>query len=139
MTKTYQLTYLISPELSFEQAQAVSQDVAATIKKEGEIINTKKPSRKSLAYPIRKQRAAYVADVKLNLDPQKTEKVRKEIEKNPRTLRCLVLQKQAKKPAPPLKTQKPKEAKAPGQKVELKEIEEKLDEILDFPHDPPKF
>ena len=129
--KTYQLNYLISPELSFEQANSFCQKIESIVAKTSTVIKTEKLAKKSLAFPIKKQKVAYLASIEFSSDPQKPEVLLKEIKKEPMVLRCLLLQKELKEPAPsPPKTGKTKKAKSSSQKVELKKIEEKLEEII---------
>lgn len=131
MTKTYQLTYLISPEVSFEEAKAVSQEIESRFGKEGKVVKTENPIKKFLTYPIKKQKAAYLVSVNFNLEPEKIEMLIKEIEKKPQVIRCLLTKKEKRTPRiAQLKSAEPK--REPVTKVEAKEIEEKLEEILDL-------
>jgi len=77
--KLYQLTYLISPELSFEEAKDFSQEIDSLILKKGKLIKPGGPSRRALAYPIKKQTAAYLTRSEFHLEPQEIENFKKEI------------------------------------------------------------
>src|SRR3989344_7585678 len=53
--KFYELTYLISPSLSFEETKILTENIADSIRKEGGIVTEmKNPFRGKLAFPIKK-------------------------------------------------------------------------------------
>lgn len=132
--KLYQLTYLISPELSSEEAESFSQEIDSLISKKGKLIKPRSPSRRVLAYPIKKQTAAYLTRSEFDLDPQEIENFKKEIKTKSKILRFLLLEKKVPKvkpERPKIKPLPPKEKKEPApKKAELEKIEEKLEEIL---------
>jgi len=131
--KLYQLTYLISSELSSEEAEGFSQEIDSIISKKGKLIKSAIPSRRVLAYPIKKQTAAYLTRSEFYLDPQEIENFKKEIKTKSKILRFLLSEKKVHK----IKPEKPKIKVIPKekresvpQKAELEKIEEKLEEIL---------
>jgi len=131
--KLYQLTYLISPELSPEEAEGFSQEIDSLISKKGKLIKPAIPSKRVLAYPIKKQTAAYLTRSEFHLDPQEIEKFKEEIKTKSKILRFLLLEKKVHK----IKPERPKIKVAPKEKkesapkkAELEKIEEKLEEIL---------
>ena len=131
--KLYQLTYLISPESSSEEAESFSQEIDSLISKKGKLIKPASPSRRVLAYPIKKQTAAYLTRSEFHLDPQEIENFKKEIKTKSKILRFLLLEKKVLKVKPERLKIKlpPKEKKEPApKKAELEKIEEKLEEIL---------
>jgi len=132
--KTYELTYLISSELTDEQAGDLQNKISALIKEEGGLIAGEVSIlRKKLAYPIKKQSQAYLAVVNFHLPPEKLTNLEKVLKADSQILRYLML---IKRPIKAIKKsrmmiiepkiEKPKKEK----KVELKEIEKKLEEIL---------
>ena len=131
--KNYELTYLISSELSEEKAKQLSGEITSLIQeKEGVLVEEKLPFKKKLAYPVQKQPQAYLAVLNFQIAPEKLAGVEKELKEEKRILRYLILVK------PPVKKvkitrllkktkiDKPEKEK----KVELEEIEKKLEEIL---------
>lgn len=132
--KLYQLTYLISPELNPEEAKDFSQEIDSLISKKGKLIKPANPSRRDLAYPIKKQTAAYLTRSEFDLDPQEIENFKKEIKEKGKILRFLLLEKKipkVKPERPKVKFVPPKEKKEPvSKKAELEKIEEELEEIL---------
>lgn len=132
--KLYQLTYLISPELSSEEAEVFSQEIDSLISKKGKLIKPAIPSRRVLAYPIKKETTAYLARSEFHLDPQEIENFKEEIKTKSKILRFLLSEKKVLK----IKSEKRKIKVAPKEKkeqpvpkkAELEKIEEKLEEIL---------
>jgi len=133
----YQLDYLISPEISEQDAQALGEKIKSLIEKDqGSIVKTELLSNRVLAYEVKKFTEAFLAGLSFNLEPEKLEELKKTLESEKNILRYLVFKKKLLKDKPRTKkaTGISKEIKIlktePEQKVELKEIEKKLDEIL---------
>lgn len=135
--KLYELTYLISPELSEEEVKAFQEKVVSFIKEEdGMLEEEKTPLIKKLAYPIKKQVQAFLSVITFHSNPEKIAGLEKKLKMENQILRYLLLtikkQKTVLKPRRfPLISKKPKAGMPEKEKkVELKEIEEKLEEIL---------
>lgn len=135
--KNYELTYLISPELSEEEARAFQEKIISLIKEKGGVLNeANSPIKKRLAYQIKKQGQAYLAILNFQLNPEELAGLEKKIKLENKILRYLILTKKVTKIIPkavrvrPV-TKKLKETVSEKEKkVELKEIEKKLEEIL---------
>ena len=138
--KTYELTYIISPELKIEEAEGVASEISAFLQKEGGVvIKAENPNPKTLGYQIKKQGTGFQVSLEFNLEPEKVNALEEKIRKDSRILRFMLLVKEQtrkekskrrmkiieEKPSP-IKTSESKTEK----KVELKDIEEKLEEIL---------
>jgi len=145
--QTYELTYLISPELKEEELKDFSQKIGSLISKVGKNGKSEAPKRITLAYPIQKKRGAFLATFEFSAEPKEAENLKKELAKEKQILRFLLIKKRgleeikeklkpafAKAPAS-TKVSAGKEKPIPEKKVELKEIEEKLEKILDFPRE----
>ena len=125
--KLYELTYLISSNLSGEEAERFQEEITSLIQKqEGVLEKKERPVKKNLSYPIQKQEIAYLATIEFSLEPEKLNDLEKEIKSKNQILRFLLLTKKPSKAG--LKIIKPKTK--PKEKVKLKEIENKLEEIL---------
>jgi len=126
----YELTYLISPELNEEELKDFSQKVDSLISKTSKIVKSEGPKRINLAYPIQKKEGGFLTTCEFNGEPQEIESLKKELAKEKNILRFLLMKKKGVE-----RVRKPKKIKkekpAPKKKVELKEIEEKLEEILE--------
>ena len=149
--KLYELTYLITPNLSEEELNSFQKVINGFIKEEGGVLAAgRMPLRRKLAYSIKKMGTAYLGILNFNLAPERLEEFEKKIRLQSQILRYLIL---TKKPAPLReippslisferpeairieKTAKEKSflkksIKPKEEKVELKEIEKKLEEIL---------
>ena len=131
--KYYELTYLISPELSEKEINSLSTEINSLIQKNQGILEKTTPVlKKQLAYPIKKKTIAYLASLNFQIKAKELEKLKKQIESNQKILRYLILTTSKAVPKTikiPLIIKKAKEI-VPKKKVELKEIEKKLEEML---------
>ena len=133
--KHYELTYLISSEVPEEEAKSFPEKVLLLIQEaEGIIENKSFPLRRKLAYSIKKQEDAYLAVMTFQLDPEKLVGLEKKLKAEGKILRYLLL---VKRPIKEVKrvirkviSEKPVSVQSQEKKVELKEIEKKLEEIL---------
>lgn len=135
--KLYELICLISPEINEEELSVLSNKINSLIKEKGGILEKEiSLFKKKLAYPIEKFSVAYLKILGFQLENQKLEELKKEINSEKNVLRLTILNKKLIKrkkikgrlPATKiLATTKEK----PKKKVELKEIEKKLEEILE--------
>lgn len=133
----YQLDYLISPEVSEQDAQALGEKIKSLIEKDqGSIVKIELLSNQVLAYEVKNFTEAFLAGLSFNLEPEKLEELKKTLESEKNILRYMVFKKRLLKDKPRTRRaiKVPKEIKIlktrPKRKVELKEIEKKLDEIL---------
>lgn len=141
--KNYELSFLVSTEISTEEAQGFSAQIAGIIQKEaGQNVKISNPVPKTLGYKIKGQSSALWMNIEFSLEPDKLKEVEKELKKDPRIIRYLI---SIKKPqritearvrrSVESKTTEPikeaiQEEKKQEKKVELKDIDEKLEEIL---------
>jgi len=128
--KKYELTYLISAALNFEEVKKIVGEVNSYIvSKGGEIVDSPLPMRKTLIHPIKKQGSAYLASLEFYFNQEKISQL-KEIEKRKEILRTFLTEKIRVKPKEtkfkPVKLKKV----SPKKVEELEKIEKKLDEIL---------
>lgn len=135
--KYYELSYLIKPDLSEEEAQKTHQEIISSIQtKEGLLDASLDPKKIRLSYPIKKAEEAYLATIIFYLKKESINSFQKELKENKDILRFLVfVRKKPKattepskqevkiKPEETIKMEKPK-------KAELKDIDKKLEEIL---------
>lgn len=128
--KYYDLTYLISPEVSEKDAQDLSQNIVNFLQKEGKFLESvKTPSKIKLAYPVKKKDKAYLSFLNFFLEPGKIGNLKKKLDSENNILRFLISSKEPPRVEVPKRI--PKTPRKPvRKKVELKEIEKKLEEIL---------
>jgi len=134
--KLYEIIYLISADLSEEELKACQEKITSLIQEEGVLSEVGSSIRKILAYPIKKKRAAFSATLSFQLEPERVESLEKKLKAESKILRYLILGKPKTKPPTTFRKKmvggKPPtpRKKVVGGKVELKEIEKKLEEIL---------
>ena len=135
--KLYEFTYLISPESSEEDLKTLQEEINSLIQNEGGILDeVAAPIKKDLAYPIKKQTSAYLTTLGFRLSSEKLENLEKKIKAEDKILRYSVLIKPRIKEIPMRRKKLPKKVeifpkKITKPKAELKEIEKKLEEILE--------
>ena len=146
--KYYELTYLVSSETNEEDLKKLTEEIDSFIQKEeGVIAKSGNPFPETLAYPIKKQKTIFWISLEFCLSPEKIEGIKKKIKKEKRILRFVLISKKGPKKQD-VKTETntdeikinevetvtdqiaPSKKEKSEKKVELKEIEEKLDEIL---------
>ena len=135
--KKYELTYLVSPELSEEGLKSLQEKINSLIQKdEGILGEISINSQIKLSYPIKKKTSAYLITLNFQLDPKKIVDIEKTIKTETDVLRYIILIK------PPVRRVETRQRRIPSfkplekisrpkPKVELKEIEKKLEEILE--------
>ena len=139
--KRYELTFLISPDLSEDEAKAFQQKINSQIQEEGGVLDEGNILlKRRLAYTIKKNIQAYMAVTTFQLNPEKLANLETKLKAEKQILRYLVLVvRKARRMAPrrvrpfTLKsrvTVTEKVLTPEEKKVELKEIDKKLDEIL---------
>ncbi|MFQ6049710.1 MAG: 30S ribosomal protein S6, partial [Candidatus Paceibacterales bacterium] len=129
--KLYELTYLISPQLSEKDLKDAQERMNSLIQEEGGILNeVNLPTKKRLAYPVKKEKEAFGATLSFNLKPEKLKNLVKNLKSEVQILRYLILTKPHIKEISGRGKRLAKKPKLRKKKVELKEIEKKLEEIL---------
>jgi len=131
--KSYELTYLISPDLSEEELKIFQEKIASLIQnEEGKIKEIKNPIKRKLAYPIKRKTEVFIANLNFYFLPEKLESLEKKLKSESKILRYLILvQEKPEKIKVPEIISKPRVPRIKKEKkVELEKIEEKLEEIL---------
>lgn len=147
--KTYELTYIISPEMTSQEAEDKAKEIESAVQgKEGTIIKQSNPVAKTLSYPIKKRASGFFGFLEFQLEPEKLVELKNVLSKDGKITRHMVIIKEAAefkkarrtrgllktKPVPAIEAEKKTEPEAAKEeksgKVELKDIEQKLDELL---------
>ena len=127
--KYYELTYLISPDLPEEERKNFSEEINSFLQEqEGILDKSSKLIKKKLGYPIKEKDSAFLKSITFYLKKENLSKVKKYLKEKKEVLRFLLLT----KPVPRAIKKSPLKKKrvAPQKKVELKDIDEKLKQIL---------
>jgi len=127
----YEISILISPDLSEKELDALKEKVFSFIQEEqGILVKNSDPVQKTLGYPIKKKQQAFFLTIDFQLNPESLEKIKNKLKKESEILRFLLLNKKTSR-TKETETKRPRTFHQPAKtKVELKEIEEKLEEIL---------
>ncbi len=141
--KNYELTCLISPDLSEEELKNLSAKINSFIQEEAGVLEkTSEPLRKRLGYPIKRKVGAFSVSLNFSFDPEKLENLEKKLKSENQILRYIILIKTTSKEVLPRRKRplkipekiiEPSESAAhrpKAKKVELKEIDKKIEEIL---------
>lgn len=155
--KTYELTYIISPDGGSATAETTSKGIESAIQAhEGVIIKQANPVVKTLSQQINKHASGFFGVFEFQVEPEQVEEIKKQIEKDEKIIRQMLIIKKPANMRKARRTKKPTEATAeiskPASKenepvmatpekeskkntdnktkVELKDIEEQLEEIL---------
>ena len=124
----YEFTYLIKPDLSREDINSLQDRIKSFIEEEkGSVVKLNSPLKKKLSYTIKKNKEAFLADLTFNLEPDRLGDLKKKIKAEKVIIRDLLLKKKLLKEKVDTRLKRKLKPKA---KVELKEIEKKLEEIL---------
>ena len=132
MKQNYELSYIISSQISEEASQEISRKINDFIQeKQGIVSESQLPKKIALGYPIRKEVFAWLQTTYFSFDSLNLSDLEKNLKEENNILRYLVLKtkpmtmrmRSVRAPRKPLE-------KSKSQKVELGEIEKKLDEIL---------
>lgn len=148
--KKYELTYLISPDLSGGEAKTLSQKVSGFIAKQGKLEKTEDPFKKKLAYPVKDKTEAFLSIIVFSFEPNQLSILENNLKSDPKIMRHIIIIKKEEKKISKRKlekvlSKKPEklfaisadkqeaEKETPiteTKKVELKEIDQKIEEIL---------
>ncbi len=135
----YELTCLISPSFSEEETKEISEKIKNFIEKEsGSLEKTILPLKNTLGYSVKTTKRVPLIVSNFRLEPGKIENLEKKLKSENQILRYIILSKKIHKENP-LKeslfkksTEKYKHSlpQVKNKKVELKEIDKKIEEIL---------
>ena len=142
----YELTYLASPDLSEKNLNNLKEKIISLLQERSGVLNEiKNPVKTTLRYPIKKKKTAFLVTLNFCFNADEVSNFEKNLKSVPEILRYLILTGVApiKPPQTPSFQQKERSweqkrirrvpsgtEKQKEPKVELEEIEKKLEEIL---------
>ena len=168
LMKTYELSYIVSPDITSEEAEARGKEIeSAIISREGLVLKQSNPIAKTFPYPIKGKASGFFGSLEFQLEPEKLLELKEVLEKETKIVRHMITIKRAAEfkkerrtrtkidttenieakpvevtPAEEIKdlTEQAEEIEEKSEtkvkkikekeKVELKDIEQELDEIL---------
>lgn len=129
--KSYELTCLISSELSFEELNSLQEKIVSYLQEEeGILLKLNKIIKKTLDSPINKKTQVFFLNLNFQLSPEKIEPIKKKLKEEKQILRYFLIVKKLIKTIEDNKREIKLTKKTMKSKVELNEIEKKLEEIL---------
>ena len=138
--QTYELTYIISSHMTVEEADTVKKDFEASLQgMSGVVIKSDRTAPLPLAYQIKKQSSGFFVTTEFQIEEAKVKPLKADLEKNPSVLRHFLIVKKPVKIMKERRTRKPiaiselpvaTKSKGPTKKVEMEDINKKLEEIL---------
>ncbi len=120
----YELSYLISPELSQSELEDFLKKIESLVSKTGKILKSENPKKTKLSYPIQKKKQAFLNVFEFQAEKEKIDNLKKEIEKEKNILRYLLIK----------KVERPAFAKATAGKgiMEVKLLSQSLGQKQDY-------
>lgn len=142
--QTYELTYIISSQMTVEEAETVKKDFEAFLQGAGGVVlRSEKSTPQPLAYQIKKQSSGFFAVCEFQVEESKVTEIKASLEKNTKVLRYFLIVKKPIKIMKERRTRKPMLAtekpaftekstteKKKEEKLNPEALEKKLDEIL---------
>jgi ribosomal protein S6 len=148
--QTYELTYIISPEMTSIEAESKAKEIETAIQKsEGIILKQLNPIAKTLSQQIKKHASGFFGVLEFQLEQDKVAELVTMVQKDQKIVRHMILvkkpvkikkQRRSRKEAESVIAIKTEVSTTPApevkeetivkEKVELKDIEQKLEEIL---------
>lgn len=129
----YEITYLISPELNQEQIEETCKNIVSCIQNQDGVLSEEqiKPVKKILGHSINNQDTAYAGSLIFSAPPEKIGLIMEKLKQNDKILRNMLVSKPLKEKLNFKKTRKKfTRDNSKKQKIELKEIDRKIEEIL---------
>jgi len=124
----YELTYLVSSSLSEPEVKDIQQKLNSFIQDKGGILDSSNPPEKiNLSYQIKKGNQAFLVSQNFYLKPEEMNNLENKIKTESNILRFLIF---SKKKIKEEEIPKRRLVKKTEKKAELKDIEQKLEEIL---------
>jgi len=126
--KNYELTYLIPSTLAEEEQKRISEEVSSLIQDKGGVLKEGGvPIKRILPQAIGRHGEILSVSINFYINPEKTQEIEKALKEKKEILRSMLVVKEALSAPKPIRKRIKEE---PQKKVELKDIEDKINEIL---------
>jgi len=90
--KAYELAYILSPEISSEEAEAFAKEIESFVtSKEGTIVKQTSPVAKTLSYQIKKHASGFVGSIEFKLEPEALLELKAKMEKDGKVNRNMIV------------------------------------------------
>lgn len=126
--KNYEITYLIPAALAQEEQKVVMEKVSSLVQeKEGILKEGESPIKRILPQQIGQHKEVLSVSLSLYIKPKKIQEIHDTLASERSILRFMITRKEATAAVKPLRRRTRDESK---QKIELKDIAQKIEEIL---------
>ncbi len=127
--KNYELTYLIPSTLAEEEQKRISEEVSSLIQDKGGVLKEGGvPIKRILPQAIGQYGEILSVSINFYINPEKIREIESGLKEKREVLRFMLVVKEAISAPKPIRKRIKEE---PQKKVELKDIEDKINEILD--------
>jgi ribosomal protein S6 len=132
--KTYELTYIVSPNMTAEEAQSKAKELESKIQsKDGVILKSQKPVAKTLSYQINKFGSGFFSVLEFQIEPEAMTEIKSLLEKDIQLLRHIILVKNpAKKQKERRQRIKPVAIIEAVAEAVVKEVEKDAEKVVEF-------
>lgn len=138
----YEMGFLVNGKLTQEQAEDYTNQIRSAIQDDARGIITEESQlhKRKLAYPINKERNAYFGTMKFDTAKTDLQKLNEKLKFEQNLVRYLILlidpkklsdAKPRRKPRTAAAPIAPKTEKKPSEEIKIKELEKKLEEIIE--------
>ena len=139
--KKYELAYLLSPAVPEDEVLIMAGSLAKVIEdSKGLIRHQETPSKRRLVYPIKKEQNAYFGWITFSSSPENLSTIEKGLKGINNILRHMMVEEEEippqpirtyiPRPSPVRTTPGPVQEQKPEEKLDLEELDKKLEEIL---------
>jgi ribosomal protein S6 len=129
--KSYEITYLINPDFTEDEALKYHEKFKKSLEKNSAVLGSEQnPTKKLLAYPVNGSIEGYLASSDFEVDAQTVKDIEKIAEKESDILRHIIIEKKSTKKTEEREERKRKKKSLKPEKTKLKEIDDKIDEIV---------
>ena len=138
--KKYEIAFLLSPTIAEEALLAHTQKINAALEADKAIIShAEMPRKRRLAYPIEKEANAYFGWIKFTAPADAVAEINKKIKLEKTTLRFLIVEdtihvttmpRMLRMAPPTIIPTQPKREEETSERLDLEELDKKLEEIL---------
>ncbi len=126
--KNYEITYLIPSTLSEEEQKGIMERVSALIQEnEGVLKEGEPPVKRILPQQIGRHREVLSVSLYFYAKPEKIQEIRNAFASDKSIVRFMIVKKETLSAVRPIRRRRQEESK---KKIELKDIEQKIEEIL---------
>ena len=90
--KAYELTYILTPEITSEEAEAFAKEIESFVQsKEGIIVKQSNPVAKTLSYQIKKHASGFIGSIEFQLEPEALLELKQKMDKDGKVNRHMIV------------------------------------------------